>query len=71
RDAVLVDTFVTIGQNRTLTELLAGAGKNLKTIYATHGHGDHFFRVNIIRERFPNARFVASPDVIAVMRRQA
>jgi glyoxylase-like metal-dependent hydrolase (beta-lactamase superfamily II) len=71
RDAVLVDTFVTIEQNRTLTELLARAGKNLKTIYATHGHGDHFFGVNIIRERFPNARFVASLEVIAVMRRQA
>jgi glyoxylase-like metal-dependent hydrolase (beta-lactamase superfamily II) len=71
RDAVLVDTFVTIEQNRTLADLLASSGKNLKTIYATHGHGDHFFGVNIIRERFPNVRFVASPEVIAVMRRQA
>jgi glyoxylase-like metal-dependent hydrolase (beta-lactamase superfamily II) len=71
RDAVLVDTFVTIAQNRMLADLLARSGKNLKTIYATHGHGDHFFGVNIIRERFPNVRFVASPEVIAVMRRQA
>jgi glyoxylase-like metal-dependent hydrolase (beta-lactamase superfamily II) len=71
RDAVLVDTFVTIEQNRTLADLLASSGKNLKTIYATHGHGDHFFGVNIIRERFPSVRFVASPEVISVMRRQA
>jgi glyoxylase-like metal-dependent hydrolase (beta-lactamase superfamily II) len=71
RDAVLVDTFVTIEQNRRLADLLASSGRNLKTIYATHGHGDHFFGVNVIRERFPNVRFVASPEVIAVMRRQA
>jgi glyoxylase-like metal-dependent hydrolase (beta-lactamase superfamily II) len=71
RDAILVVTFLTIEQNRTLTELLATAGKNLKTNYATHGHGDHFFGANMIRERFPNARFVSSPEVIIVMRRQA
>lgn len=70
RDAVLVDTFLTIEQNRTLADAVVKHGKNLTTIYATHGHGDHFFGVNIIRERFPKARFVASPAVIAVMRRQ-
>ena len=25
-----------------------------------HGHGDHFFGVNAILKRFPNARFVAT-----------
>jgi glyoxylase-like metal-dependent hydrolase (beta-lactamase superfamily II) len=71
RDAVLVDTFITVEQNRTLAEWIAASGKNLIAIYATHGHGDHFFGVNTIRERFPNARFVATRDVIAIMRKQA
>ena len=71
RDAVLVDTFITVEQNRTLIEWIAASGKHLTTIYATHGHGDHFFGVNAIRERFPNARFVAARDVIAIMRQQA
>jgi glyoxylase-like metal-dependent hydrolase (beta-lactamase superfamily II) len=70
-DAVLVDTFITLEQNRTLVDWIAATGKNLTTIYATHGHGDHFFGVNTIRERFPKARFVTAPDVIAVMRQQA
>ncbi|HLN03613.1 MAG TPA: MBL fold metallo-hydrolase [Bryobacteraceae bacterium] len=39
RDAVLVDTFITVEQNRTLVEWIAATGKNLTTIYATHGHG--------------------------------
>jgi glyoxylase-like metal-dependent hydrolase (beta-lactamase superfamily II) len=70
RDAVLVDTFITVEQNRVLAECVAASGKNLTTIYATHGHGDHFFGVNTIQLRFPNARFVASRDAISVMRRQ-
>jgi glyoxylase-like metal-dependent hydrolase (beta-lactamase superfamily II) len=71
RDAVLVDTFITVEQNRTLVEWIAATGKNLTTIYATHGHGDHFFGVNTIREQFPKAQFVTTPDVIAIMRVQA
>ena len=70
RDAVLVDTFITVEQNRALAEWIAASGKNLTTIYATHGHGDHFFGANTIQSRFPNARFVASRDAISVMRWQ-
>ena len=70
RDAVLVDTFITMEQNRALAEWVAASGKNLTTIYATHGHGDHFFGVSTIEQRFSGARFVASPDAISVMRRQ-
>src|ERR1700730_8945109 len=70
RDAVLVDTFITMEQNREITEWGCASGKNLTTIYATHGHGDHFFGVNTIQQRFPGARFVASRDAISVMRGQ-
>jgi glyoxylase-like metal-dependent hydrolase (beta-lactamase superfamily II) len=71
RDGVLVDTAITVEQNQKLMEWIAASGKNLTTIYATHGHGDHFFGVNTIRKRFPNARFVARHEVIAVMQKQA
>src|SRR5712692_10713207 len=71
RDAVLVDTFITMEQNRALAAWVAASGKNLTTIYATHGHGDHFFGTSTVLERFPGARFVAGPDVIKVMRQQA
>jgi glyoxylase-like metal-dependent hydrolase (beta-lactamase superfamily II) len=49
---------------------VAAKGKNLTTIYATHGHGDHFFGAHALRQRFPNARFVASPEVVSYMRKQ-
>src|SRR5260221_8123537 len=43
RDAVLVDTFLTIEQSETLLDWIVESGKNLTAIYITHGHGDHFF----------------------------
>jgi glyoxylase-like metal-dependent hydrolase (beta-lactamase superfamily II) len=70
RDAVLVDALLTVDQALALVDRVAASGKNLTTIYATHGHGDHFFGVSTVLERFPNARFVATPDVIKVMRQQ-
>ena len=70
RDAVLVDTFITVDQNRALVDWVAASGKNLTTIYATHGHGDHFFGAGAVLARFPRARFVATPDVVKIMRQQ-
>ena len=71
RDAVLVDTPITVEQALALANWVAARGKNLTTIYATHGHGDHFFGASTVLERFPHARFVARPEVIKIMREQA
>jgi glyoxylase-like metal-dependent hydrolase (beta-lactamase superfamily II) len=65
RDAVLVDTFLTIDQSRTLLDWVIASGKNLTAIYLTHGHGDHIFGVGTILERFPDAKAVATPEVVA------
>jgi glyoxylase-like metal-dependent hydrolase (beta-lactamase superfamily II) len=70
-DAVLVDTLLTIDQNRALADWIAVRGKNLTTIYITHGHGDHFFGLGVLLDRFPGAKAVARPNVIKVMHRQA
>src|SRR5258706_3180056 len=71
RDAVLVDTPITVEQARAVANWVVATGKNLTTIYATHGHGDHFFGTSTVLERFPGAHFVARPEVIKVMREQA
>lgn len=70
RDAVLVDTFLTTEQSRVLVDWVVASGKNLTAIYITHGHGDHFFGLAPLLERFPGARAVAIPDVVAAMRAQ-
>src|SRR4029077_11334084 len=71
RDAVLVDTFITVEKADILADWVAASGKNLTTIYVTHGHGDHFFGIAALLDRFPNARAVAMPDVVKLMRQQA
>jgi glyoxylase-like metal-dependent hydrolase (beta-lactamase superfamily II) len=70
RDAVLVDTFLTAGQSETLLNWVVASGKNLTTIYITHGHGDHFFGLAPLLERFPRARALATPEVVKAMREQ-
>jgi len=70
RDAVLVDALMTMEQGRALADWIAGTGKNLTTIYVTHGHGDHWFGSGVIQERYLGVRLVALPGVIEQMRRQ-
>src|SRR5260221_14556877 len=71
RDAVLVDALMTIEQAHALVEWVAASGKNLTTIYLTHGHGNHFFGIGALLERFPKARAVATPAVVKLMHQQA
>jgi glyoxylase-like metal-dependent hydrolase (beta-lactamase superfamily II) len=70
RDAVLVDTFLTIDQSQALLNWVIASGKNLTAIYLTHGHGDHVFGLGSLLERFPNAKAVATPEVVEAMRQQ-
>jgi len=70
-DALLVDTFMTIEQASALADWVASKNKNLTTIYITHGHGDHWFGVGTLLERFPNASVVATPNTVKVMRQNA
>lgn len=73
--AVLVDTPITEKQNAELADWiereLSSTSASLDYIYITHGHGDHWFGINALKKRFPNARAVSTPDVIAHMRGQS
>jgi glyoxylase-like metal-dependent hydrolase (beta-lactamase superfamily II) len=71
KDAVLVDAYMTTKQANALADWVASKGKNLTTIYITHGHGDHWFGVGTLLGRFPSARVVATPNTVKVMRQNA
>ena len=71
RDAVLVDAYMTVKQATALADWVASLNRDLTTIYITHGHGDHWFGVGTLLERFPRAKAVATPKTIEVMRLNA
>ena len=68
RDAVLVDALLTVGQADDLAEWIDAHGKKLTTVFITHGHGDHWFGLGGVLDRFPDARAFALPAVIEQMR---
>jgi glyoxylase-like metal-dependent hydrolase (beta-lactamase superfamily II) len=69
-DAVLIDAQWTLSNAyRVITEILE-TDKNLKTIYITHAHPDHYFGVGTIAEAFPKARVVALPSDAEMINKQ-
>lgn len=70
QDACLVDTFLSAAHGRELVDWVVESRKNLTTIYITHAHADHFFGLQALLDRFPRARAVAAPDVVAIMEKQ-
>jgi glyoxylase-like metal-dependent hydrolase (beta-lactamase superfamily II) len=67
REALLVDTFLSDQQTAELADWIAASGRRLSTIYITHGHPDHFFGLKLLRDRFPEARAIATPEVVDTM----
>jgi glyoxylase-like metal-dependent hydrolase (beta-lactamase superfamily II) len=60
RDAVLVDTFLTERHSKELLDWVGESGKNLTNIYVTHAHGDHYFGLKPLIDKFPGAKPLAT-----------
>jgi len=70
RDAVLVDTFLSEQHAKELVDWVVESGKNLTIVYVTHAHGDHFFGLSHLLDKFPNARAIATPTIVAAIQNQ-
>jgi glyoxylase-like metal-dependent hydrolase (beta-lactamase superfamily II) len=71
RDAVLVDTFLTIKENELLIDWVKAHHRNLTHIFLTHGHGDHAYGVGQLLRAFPGAQAVATAGTVAEARLEA
>jgi len=69
RDAILVDALLTLDQARRLAGWIAAHGKNLTSVYITHAHGDHWFGLSAILDRYPAARALTLPAALDQMHR--
>ena len=70
RDAVLVDPPFTHEQVSRVGDWIERSGKHLTAVYATHGHGDHWFGTDLLLQRFPDAVAYATDGTIAMMHEQ-
>src|SRR5271170_159241 len=70
-EGILVDTLVTNDQVDELAEWVRGFGKRITGVYITHGHSDHWIGLARVRQHFPDARGIATPEVFERARFEA
>lgn len=64
KDAILVDAQFTRSDALRLAAMILESGKTLRTIFITHAHPDHVFGLEILTRQFPDAKVVATAEVV-------
>ncbi|MFD5479268.1 MBL fold metallo-hydrolase [Streptomyces hawaiiensis] len=63
-EALLVDAAFTRADGHRLAAEILDSGKELTTVFVSHGDPDFYFGAEVIADAFPDATFVATPIVI-------
>lgn len=71
-EAIIVDPLLSPEQASSLADWITATvpNKTLTTIYITHGHGDHWFGMGPLKQRFPSAKIVATKGTLEHMYEQ-
>jgi glyoxylase-like metal-dependent hydrolase (beta-lactamase superfamily II) len=71
-NAALVDTPISISQTEDLVSWIkeTAPGKDLQYVYVTHGHGDHWFGITVLRKHWPNLCALATSGTVQHMQEQ-
>jgi glyoxylase-like metal-dependent hydrolase (beta-lactamase superfamily II) len=70
REAVLVDPPLTTAQAADVGDWIVASGRQLRHIYITHGHGDHWFGAIPLQERFAGVTVLATEGTAKLMAAQ-
>jgi glyoxylase-like metal-dependent hydrolase (beta-lactamase superfamily II) len=65
KEAILVDGQFTLADAHRVVAGVLESKKTLTTVYVSHGHPDHYFGLEVIKQAFPKAKLVALPATIA------
>ncbi|MFC1443092.1 MBL fold metallo-hydrolase [Streptacidiphilus sp. N1-10] len=68
-EALLVDVPFARSDAHRLIAMILDSGRELRTVFITHDHPDHFFSLDLLSDTFPEAAVVAHPVVVADMGR--
>lgn len=63
-DAILIDTQFTLADAETVAQEIKNSGKNLTTIYISHGDPDFYFGLEVFKKYFPEVTAYASPATV-------
>ncbi|GAA5315483.1 MAG: MBL fold metallo-hydrolase [Candidatus Pelagadaptatus aseana] len=69
-EMMVVSAQPNISAATRLANEIEATGLELKYIFLTHAHLDHFQGASVLLKRFPNARFIATPDVAELQRKR-
>ncbi|OWV87952.1 MBL fold metallo-hydrolase [Rhizobium sp. N122] len=70
-EAVLIDSSFSFSDGKAVADAIKATGKHLTTIYITTNDPDYYFGLAPVHQAFPDARILAAPDTVALMRNNA
>jgi glyoxylase-like metal-dependent hydrolase (beta-lactamase superfamily II) len=65
KEMIVIDPQFSLSEAHKLAAEILESKKTLTTIYSTHAHPDHLFGVAVLKQAFPEAKYVALPAVVA------
>lgn len=64
-EAILIDAQFSTADAQKLVDMIRASGKRLTTIYISHGDPDFYFGLETLKQAFPDAEVLATPQTIA------
>lgn len=64
-EAILIDAQFSTADAQKLVDMIRASGKRLTTIYISHGDPDFYFGLETLKQAFPDAKVLATPQTIA------
>lgn len=64
QDAILIDAQFTLADAENVAQEIKNLGKNLTTIYVSHGDPDYYFGLQVFKKYFPEVTAFATPATI-------
>lgn len=70
-EVLIVDAQFTKSAATAVADAAERTGKAVRRVFITHAHPDHYLGTAVLKERFPNAIFIATQDVVTEMEASA
>lgn len=69
REALLIDAQFQRADAQALLEKIRASGRKLSAVYISQSDPDYYFGLDVIRDAFPDARILATPQTVAAIRK--